>query len=141
MSVYCDKILGYMIDITEEFNSLSSDLQDKWISYNEEIEEQYKKLNFIPYYSDITPSSGEMIIINDGMSGNYTKLVLIIDYIYKSESEEHDEDLVNSINRELAKLKINKAIKEKFEEAYNIIFGLNKNKCDSIKVKYLIHWH
>lgn len=151
MAIYCDKILGYVVDITEEFSKLDTETQDKWIEYSKELEEYYKKLNFTPYYSDITPSYDEMIIIRDSMSGKYTKLVIIIDYVYKSGSMEQDEDLVDSINRELEKLKINNIIKDRFEEAYNTIFNLPEDMReriridyelrDKIKVQYMIHWH
>ena len=75
------------------------------------------------------------------MSGEYCKLVLIKEYVYKSDCEEQDEEIVTSINEELQKIEIDSNIKGKLQLAYENIFNSDENIMDKIKLEYLIHWH
>lgn len=143
MSVYCDKVFGYAIDVSEEFEKADRDLIDKWLDYDEKNKELYNKLGFKTYYGGWQKpiSSGDIVLIYDGMSGEYCKLVLIKEYVYKSDCEEQDEEIVTSINEELQKIEIDTNIKGKLQLAYENIFNSDENIMDKIKLEYLIHWH
>ena len=39
MSVYCDKVFGYAVDVSEEFEKSDSNLIDKWLDYDEQNKE------------------------------------------------------------------------------------------------------
>lgn len=143
MSVYCDKVFGYVIDVSEEFEKSDRDLVDKWLDYNENNKDLYNKLGFKAYwgFGQKPISSGDITLIYDGMSGQYCKLVLVKEYVYKSDCEEQDEEIVTSINEELSRLEVESEIKDKLYKAYVEIFGENENVKDNIKLEYLIHWH
>lgn len=143
MSVYCDKIVGYTLDVTKDFENANRESIDKWLDYCENNKDLYSKLSFKTYwgFGQKQISSGDITLIYDGMSGQYCKLVLIEEYVYKSDCEEQDDGIVVAINEKLNQVEIDSNIKEKLQLAYESIFGNNENIIDKIKLEYFIHWH
>ena len=151
MGSYCDKIVGYMIDVTEEFKRLDSESREKLLDTCLIFKNKFGEVEYKGYHTDDTPSNGDLTLIYDGMSGTYAKLVIIKEIIYDSDFEEHDDEIVVCINKELSKIEIKDSIKDKFEIAYESIFGAPNNMIDKIKLdyairekirlEYLVHWH
>ena len=141
MSVYCDKFVCYSIDIMNEWESLTEKQQDFWSSNwsNNQIEE-HEKINFIPYYNKIGALTNKITILYDGMSGEYCKLIYVVDY-ERDANEEDCDNIVKSINSLLNESPVPFSIKQNMKEVYKAIFGKDLNMTSSIKATYLVHWH
>jgi len=141
VSVYCDKFVCYSIDIMSDWESLTDEQKDFWLSNwsNAEIV-KHKKINFIPYYNKIGALNNKVTIIYDGMNGDYCKLAYIIDY-EKDANEEDCDTIVDSINTLLNDSPVPFSVKQSIKEAYKEIFEKDLNMTSSIKATYLLHWH
>lgn len=137
MSVYCDKIIGYSLDITEEFNKDKTNLRG-WIEGDKDKEDKFSSIKF-EYYNNLT-SDNKVTMIYDGMSGGYCKLVYIIDF-YKETEEENNDELIDSINNLLKDSPVPFSAKQTMKSIYRAIFGIDLNKTSSIKAEYIVHWH
>lgn len=141
MSVNCDKFIGYSIDILEEWSKLDSSIQEKWSKdIKQENKEEFDKAGFTPYYSEQSSLKDTVTILYDGMSGQYCKLVYVIDYEAYAE-EENNENIVNTINNLLLHSPVPFSIKKNIKKIYKSIFNKDLNKTSDIKPEYIIHWH
>lgn len=138
MSIYCDKIVGYSLDITEEF-SKNVENSRRWIEGDECKEYEFSSLKFECY--DNLTSNNKVTMLYDGLSGKYCKLVYIIDFDKETEEEENNDDLINSINNLLKDSPVPFSVKQTMKNIYRAIFGTDLNKTSSIKPEYIVHWY
>ena len=111
MGIYLDKYFGYMLDVTEEYSKLCDEndddiLFDKYISCKlEQLDDNLKELGFVPYYFERKHREGDIVLIDDGMCGEYSKIV----YVKQAEKYCNDESDV-SIENEFFKRGISDCI-------------------------------
>lgn len=129
MSVVCDKIVGYSLDISSAVRSLSSDERTNLL-YGD------NPFGIKSYYEDDVEEN-DITILHDGMSGKYTKLVYALAVDYEADTEA--EELGAAINNIFSKVEIPSDIKEKLYSVYNRIF--KSDSLDSVKLEYILHWH
>ena len=134
MGVYCDKVIGYSLDITEEWNKLSEDVKDKW------LEENNSKLNYISYYDRNESLKDYVTVIYDGMNGDYCKIVYVICYS-KNAEEENDDELVDCINSLLKESPVPFSVKQDIRNVYKELLGRDLSRTSDIKPNYIVHWH
>lgn len=70
MSVDCTKVIGYTITLATEEKDV-----DKWFNYEDEHPEIYKKYTKYAFERTTPLVPGSIILIEDGMNGQYVKLV------------------------------------------------------------------
>lgn len=129
MSVTCDKIVGYSLDVSSAFKNLSSD---------ERTDILYNDNSFgIKSYDEDDIEENDITILHDGMSGKYTKLVYVLAVDYEADTEAEELGVV--INNIFSKVEIPSDIKEKLYSVYNRIF--KSDSLDSVKLEYILHWH
>jgi len=134
MSVYCDKYVGYALDIQEDWDKLSEDTKDKWLDNDNEA------LNYKGYYSSKKDINSTIMIIPDGMNGDYVKLMCVI----KCETNTYEEDcdeLVDVINEMLSSGEVPFSVQKHMREVYKAVFKKDLNRASDIKPYYLVHWH
>lgn len=151
MSVDITKVIGYVIDVEPEWRKLHNELtssnwdsiNDRWLgdfSKSEQAMNDYESLDFIAYYnrSKFNDTEGKITLIDDGMSGTYTKLVypkLIVEY-----ADEEDEEVVRTLNEFLNKSEVPKEIFKKLYKVYKEIFGEPERPIE-VKAQYFIHYN
>lgn len=140
MSVDYNKFLGYRIDITEEFRNLeekNEKINDELLFDRKPLSEGLKDLGYIPYFHHQDPKKGDITIIDDGMNGNYTYLILIqsanYNYSYYDENDNVDED----VNEFLSTISIPDEVINRLNQAYELIFGAKNEK--EIECKVFVH--
>lgn len=129
MSVVCDKIVGYSLDISSAVKSLSSDERINLL-YND------NPFEIKSYYEDDVEEN-DITILHDGMSGKYTKLVYVLAVDYEADTEA--EELGVAINNIFSKVEIPLDVAEKLYSVYNRIF--KSDSSDFVKLEYILHWH
>ncbi|MBO5389412.1 MAG: hypothetical protein J6A59_15015 [Lachnospiraceae bacterium] len=134
MGVYCDKVIGYSLDITEEWDKLSEDVKDKW------LEENNSKLNYISYYDRNESLKDYVTVIYDGMNGDYCKIVYVI-CCSKNAEEENDDELVDCINSLLKESPVPFSVKQDIRNVYKELLGRDLSRTSDIKPNYIVHWH
>lgn len=142
MGIYLDKYFGYMLDVTEEYSKLCDEndddiLFDKYISCKlEQLDDNLKELGFVPYYFERKHREGDIVLIDDGMCGEYSKIV----YVKQAEKYCNDESDVSIENEFFKILPIPDDIRNKILSVYEIIFG-KPNKDLEIHLMKLNHYH
>ena len=132
MSIYCDKIVGYGLDIKNEWDLIDDDTRDRWLTND------YENIVFKAF--DSAKNSTEYLtIVDDGLSGEYTKLVYVTAIERNSYEEENSID--KGINELLYTSEVPFGVKQKVKAAYREIFGKELNRTSLIKAMYLVHWH
>lgn len=133
MSTYCDKIIGYSIDILNEWESLDDNIKDNWESaINNELE--------FTGYDNSKHINNRLTIIYDGMDGCYCKLFFVVDSDIRGGVDD-DEDIVRSINELLSISTVPFDVKQKIKRVYKELFGKDLEMTSKIKATYLVHWH
>lgn len=151
MSVNTTKVIGYVIEVEPEWRKLHNQLtesnwdsvNDRWLgdfNKSEQAMKDYELLGFIAYYNrnKFNDTEGKITLLDDGMSGSYTRLVypqLIVEY-----ADEEDEEVVQALNEFLSKSEVPKEIFQKLYKVYKEIFG-EPEKPIEVKVKYFIHYN
>ena len=135
MSVYCDEIVGYSLDIQKEFIENKDELQHL-------LEAKQDKFNEIGFenYDSMNSLIDKVSILYDGMSGEYTKLIYILDY-EKNTSEIESTHTIKTVNELLSTSAVPFSVKQKIKRVYKELFGKDLNKTSSIIPEYIIHWH
>lgn len=139
MGVYTDKIVGYMVDVTEEYNQIRDDsIWDNYIddSNEKELQKELIEAGFKCYYSNQKPTKDNIMLIYDGMSGKYAKLIYIKSIEYYSNDESDANDIINEA---LKTVPVPNEIKDRLEMVYSTIF--NSNKKIEVYLQEFIHWH
>lgn len=125
MSVDCTKVIGYTI-------TLATDDKDvhKWFDYEDEHLAIYKKYSKYEFQRVTPIIPGSIILIEDGMNGQYVKLV-------KAEVFSRNNDWPDDENEEL-ELKDTDDDLTDLAEAYEELTG---NKFDRSMARRLLWWH
>lgn len=132
MGVRVDKYLGYVVDIQEAWKKLSDNDHDKWLEDGDtELD------NFSPYYGreDVT---GKITILNDGMNGEYTKLIFVLDRC--PDTDDSDEDIVQSVNKIINNTEVPDYIMKPLREVYRKVFNVEHVTELKVQLEYFIHW-
>lgn len=129
MSVVCDKIVGYSLDISLAFRDLNSEERISLL-YND------NPFGIKSYYEDDVEEN-DITILHDGMSGKYTKLVYVLAVDYEADTEAEELGVV--INNIFSKVEITSDVAEKLYSVYNRIF--KSDSSDFVKLEYILHWH
>jgi len=146
MSIRSDAFLGYSVDIDNKMKTLEGNIRDALL-YDEinkitpEDLRNLHELNIISYWSvNKTSTTDKIMIVYDGMSGEYTKLFYIIDYrpdvgIY----EQGAIDFFESVKTYLNKIETPDNVKKMLSNAYRFIF---KEELDTneIHLEAFIHY-
>lgn len=132
MGVRVDKYLGYVVDIQKEWDKLLDEQQDYWSCSKEKESEIFK-----PYYTH-GDFKGKITILYDGMSGEYTKLIYILDYC--TDTSDDDESIVKTVSKQLENVEVPNEIRQKLREVYKEIFGIEYVTEFKVQMEYLIHW-
>jgi len=140
MGVYVDRITGYRMDVTKEFDENDEErLWDKYIDENFLMKNSNKKLSeagFIPYHNTPRPGKDNITLVYDGMCGDYVWLVYIQDVDYYSDDQSDENKLVNDA---LKMVPVPDDVKKRMRECYKEIF---KNECaKDIFMQEMCHWH
>ena len=139
MSVHCDKFICYSIDIEDEFFKLDEDSREKWLEdFKGKNTEEFDKINYAPYYGAKSSLRNKVVVLYDGMSGTYCKLIYVIEYEREAD-EENSDTIVDCINELLIKVEAPNEIKQKLKRVYKAMFGVETEKC--VKTEYIVHWN
>ena len=133
MGVRCDKIVGFSLDITEEWNGLSETKREKIL----DIElPDFEYVGF-SLRADI---KNKLTIIYDGMNGDYCKLV----YVLRDNRDECDDELpeiLEAINEVMKESPVSFSVTRKIKQLYRELFGYELNKSSRIRAEYINHFH
>lgn len=132
MGVRVDKYLGYVVDIQKEWDKLLDEQQDYWSCSKEKESEIFK-----PYYTH-GDFKGKITILYDGMSGEYIKLIYILDYC--TDTSDDDESIVKTVNKQLENAEVPNEIKQKLRNMYKEIFNVEHITDFKVQLEYFIHW-
>lgn len=133
MGIRCDKIVGYSLDIMEEWESLKDAKKDKLLEMNN------SELGYVGYYSKDNMKD-KVTIIYDGLDGNYCKLI----YVMEINTNGYDEDCVKvnkCINSLLETATVSFSVKQKIKQVYKELFGVDLNRTSRIHAEYITHFH
>lgn len=146
MSVNTNRFVGYTLDITDEFMSAykeNEDMYEKWIetcSDNDLERKAYLRgLGFKSYYDKDLKDN--VILLYDGLNGQYAKLVYVIDYSVWSECDDMEENIISSINKLLAQTKIGLSTIGHLKAVYKAIFNKECTNVKDIKAEYIVHYN
>ena len=133
MGVSCDRVVGFSLDISKEWDGISEVGQEKL--YNAILDD----LNYVGY------SAGKDVrfkitILNDNMDGGYCKLVYV-NNISKNGYENDVEDVIDGINELLATAEVPYSVIKHMKRAYKTFFNKELSKISGIKPEYILHWH
>lgn len=132
MGVRVDKYLGYVVDIQKEWDKLLDEQQDYWSCSKEKESEIFK-----PYYTH-GDFKGKITILYDGMSGEYTKLIYVLDCC--ADTCDDDEDIVKTVNKQLENVEVPNEIRQKLRNMYKEIFNIEHITDFKVQLEYFIHW-
>lgn len=145
MSVNANRFVGYTLDITDEFMKAykeDDNMYEKWIDTcsDSDLERKayLKGLGFKSYYNKDLKDN--IILLYDGLNGQYAKLVYVIDYSIWSECDDMEENIINSINKLLSKTSISLSTVEHFKSVYKAIFNKECTNTKNIKAEYMMHY-
>ena len=151
MGIYCDRIIGYRMEVTEEYLKANDLLSQKhnddegyllWETYvGDEHADIYNHLldaqGFVPYYRRQKPTTDNIMLLVDMLGGEYAWLVYINEVDYRSYNEEDENE---TINKALELTPVPEHVQEKMRECYKILF--DKEECNNeIKFQQISHWH
>lgn len=125
MGVDCTKVVGYTITITTDPEEVS-----KWFNYEDEHPDIYKKYAQWSFMRTAPIGIGSIILVIDGMNGNYVKLVKAeqFKYTYGWPDDENEELELMDTDEDLTDLAI----------AYEELTG---KKFDRSLARRLCWWH
>lgn len=132
MGVNVAKYIGYVVDIQKEWDKLLDEQQDIWSCSTSKETEVFK-----PYYTH-GDFKGKITVIYDGMNGEYTKLIYVIDYC--TDTSDEDESLVREVSKHLSSVEVPSDIRQKLREVYKEIFGVQHITEFKVQMEYFIHW-
>lgn len=151
MGVYCDKVVGYMVDVKKEWDRVRAELKnsperamvqifdERWLdSLDKDLELDFITYSGLNINRDI--ESNIVTLLYDGMDEEYTYLV----YILKVErySDDEEQDMADCINGLLESVEVPPEIKRKIEEVYREMFEDGGGETDlDIRAKYVLHYH
>lgn len=130
MGVRVDKYLGYVVNIQDEWNKLTEEERDLWLDTKHTD-------TFKAYYLS-GDCKDKITVIYDGMSGQYTKLVYVVEYF--SATCDDDEKIVGVVNKYLGSAEVPNEIRQKLREVYKEIFSLDYVTDFKVQLQYFIHW-
>lgn len=126
MGVYVDKIVGYAVDVKEEWDKLLENdeddlIRDRWDGFIDEGDNsQFKYPELFKLYTELKKPVA-ITLVNDGMNGDYTKLVYVIGFA--RDSVENERELLDPLNKELAQVKVDDSILTALKTVYLEIFN------------------
>ena len=145
MGMYCDKIIGYRMEVLDDYLELwekTSHEDTVWQKYisdeaYEKLPQELKDIGFRPYYTyPDYPNKDNIMLLYDGVMGKYAWLVYILDIDYES-NDESDEN--QELNEMLKQIIVPPIIEEKMKKCYELIF---KKECkNQIFFQNISHWH
>lgn len=132
MGVNVAKYIGYVVDIQKEWDKLLDEQQDIWSCSTSKETDTFK-----PYYTH-GDFKDKITVIYDGMSGEYTKLIYVVDYC--TDTSDEDESIVKEVNKHLSSVEVPSEIRQKLREVYKEIFGVEHITEFKVQMEYFIHW-
>lgn len=132
MGVRVDKYLGYVVDIQKEWGELTIDYQDLYLCNEEKRTDTFK-----PYYAKGN-CKDKITVLYDGMSGEYTKLLYVLDYC--TDTSDEDESIVKTVNKQLENVEVPSEIRQKLRNMYKEIFNVEHVTDFKVQLEYFIHW-
>lgn len=126
MGVYVDKVFGYVVDIKEEWDKLLGNdeddlIRDRWDGFIDEGDNsQFEYPELFKLYTELKKPVA-ITLVNDGMNGDYTKLVYVIGFV--RDSVENERELLDPLNKELAQVKVDDSILTALKTVYLEIFN------------------
>lgn len=148
MGVYVDKVFGYTVDIQEEWEKLLENdkdnlIRDRWGGFlddNDNSKFQYPE-RFVLYYELNSAKLSKptlVTLVDDGMSGQYTKLVYILGFV--RDSVENETAILDPLNEELAQVKADNSILDTLGTIYFEIFNCVLDT-DRVHLELFNHFH
>lgn len=133
MGVRCDKIVGFSLDITDEWAGLNE------VKKNKVLDIELPDFGYVGFNinADI---KNKLTIIYDGISGEYCKLV----YVLRDNREENSEELqeiLDAINEVMKESPVSFSVTRKIKQFYRELFGYELNKSSRIHAEYINHFH
>lgn len=119
MSIRCERYIGYSLDIMKDIDTLSEEQKEQWL-----------------YES--TRVNDNIIVLYDGLSGEYCKLFYII--AVDRESFYNDNEVDANINELLKIVSVNMEVKHEMRQAYKTIFGKELEHASLIRAEYVLHY-
>lgn len=117
MGVYVDKIVGYIADVTKEFEEIGDEVFSD--NFEHALSKELADLGYKAYYSKERPGENDIILIYDGMMGAYAKLIFIKSIEYYSSDETEPSPFINEA---LKMIEVPTEIREKMQGVYSNIF-------------------
>lgn len=139
MSVSFTKYLGYCIDIHQEYEALKENNEDveELLETQENIPQVLSQLGFVGYYGYNKPNKNDITLLDDGMGGEYTYLMYIIDVNYDAYYYDEDDNIDKSINEILANIPVPETVANSLKKVYQEIF--QKDTTKNIQLQTFIH--
>lgn len=132
MGVSVDRVLGWMLEITDK--NVKNTLDG--VLYEERFED---KLVNTKYKNDYGKAQkGDIIILDDGMSGEYTYVVWVV-CIDNDCDDYYESDFFDNLNIMLEKLRVTEDIKSDIKEFMGVL-GYNYLESE-IQLKAIRHYH
>lgn len=125
MGVSTDKILGYRVNVMEEFKSLckglSEEQQDNLMCDIELLPngQRLVEAGGVAQYGDGTPQKGNIVLLDDGMCASYCWLIYVEHYDYCSADETEENKPLNNL---LGQMKIPNEIYCAIRDYYELLF-------------------
>lgn len=131
MGVSVDRILGFKCNIQD----INKDILEKV------IDGELENLGIYSSYSkDIEP--GQVVVFDDGLSGEYTYLVYI--KFFEDDCDDYsgstERDVYDEVNDYLREIKVPKDIRDTLREKVEIL-GLDKYIADNAELILFRHFH
>ncbi|MNL91089.1 hypothetical protein D3C81_08170 [compost metagenome] len=122
MSITVSKVLGYCIDIQDFIDSYANSVSIDTIV--QEKKEFLRDLGFntTNYISKV--KAEDIIILEDGLSGEYSKLIYVLSVVEDSEDDVYkNEQITKVINKHLSDIRCPKDIRHKLDSVMKILFN------------------
>lgn len=132
MGISCDAFVGYTLDITNEIQELSN--YDK-IIYELEDGNEYEIKS---YWGNSRINSGDVVLLHDGLNGEFTKLIYVLSYENNIGYLE-SEDIFKTVNGLLLFVDVPSNIRIKLLSVFNKLF--NRVESKSIKAEFILYYN
>lgn len=133
MSVYVDRFVGFISDISDEY--FNSNLENLSKDEEDMLRESLSEYRYNHYYSGRELSVDEIVLVVDGMCGEYAKLV----YVKLFDRESSNESEANPvINEALLQCEVPLEVREKMQKVFSKLF--DSERVLDIHFQEFVHW-
>lgn len=133
MSISCNKFVGYSMNIMKEIEDLDTETKND-IIYDLEKGNKY---GLSLYWGSGKLKTGDIVILYDGLSGEYAKLLYVVAVSYDA-YEDDTEYFTSSIQELLKKVEVPNDVRTSMLKVYYNIFGNIISK--EIITDYIVHY-